>query len=127
MRPETSERELEQMRQNPRRRDAERAQTRLASLQQARSDCARIVRHVAATYRPRRIWQWGSLVNGEHFTERSDIDLGLEGIDTAVAFFAVLRDAAGMTRFPLDIVQLETIHPEFAESIRSRGRVLYEG
>lgn len=123
---ETTEQELSQMRLNLRRRDTERAAARQALLERARSDFERIVRHIAATYAPKRIWQWGSLVDGAHFTERSDIDIGLEGIEDAATFFAILRDAAAMTGFSLDIVQLETIHPEFADSIRSRGRVVYE-
>jgi len=31
-----------------------------------------------------------------------------------------------LTHFPLDIVQIEKIEPEFAQSIRQNGRVVYE-
>ena len=75
---------------------------------------------------PPASYQWGSLLDGEHFDERSDIDIALEGVTDAAAFFALLADAENLTTFSLDIVQLETIHQEFAKSIRARGRVVYE-
>jgi hypothetical protein len=31
-----------------------------------------------------------------------------------------------MTKFPLDIVQLEKIEPEFAELILLKGKIIYE-
>jgi hypothetical protein len=31
-----------------------------------------------------------------------------------------------LTRFSLDIVQIEKIEPEFADSIRQSGKVVYE-
>ena len=34
----------------------------------------------AQAHNPRRIYQWGSLVETGHFTELSDIDIALEGI-----------------------------------------------
>jgi predicted nucleotidyltransferase len=118
--------EIETMRRNLRSRERSRREELARLLDRARADFARIASHIALTYGPRRIWQWGSLLDERHFTERSDIDLALEGVDSADAFFAILRDAEAMTTFPVDIVQLETIHPEFADSIRSRGRVVYE-
>jgi predicted nucleotidyltransferase len=50
-------------------------------LEIARKDFDRIVDHIARTYRPKRIWQWGSLIDGHHFSERSDIDIAIEGIE----------------------------------------------
>ena len=73
---------------------------------------------------PARATQWGSLIDGRHFSERSDIDVALEGITSAPVFFAILRNAEALTRLPVDIVQLETIHPAHAESIRARGRIV---
>jgi predicted nucleotidyltransferase len=122
----TSETEIAQMRRNLEQRTAQRARELKGRLGEARRDFDRIVRHIAEIYRPMRIRQWGSLIDGDHFWERSDIDIAVEGISSAEVYFAILRDSEGMTRFPVDLVQLETIHPAFAESIRERGRIVYE-
>lgn len=94
--------------------------------QQASVDCSRIVALLVSKYRPHRIWQWGSLLHPDQFSERSDIDLGIEGITRAEDFFALLGDAMGLTSFPLDIVQMEKIEPEFAEIIRMKGVLIYD-
>jgi hypothetical protein len=44
------------------------------------------------------------------------------GINEAERYFALLGDAMGLTRFSLDIVQLEKIEPEFAELILLKGK-----
>jgi hypothetical protein len=38
----------------------------------------------------------------------------------------LIGKAQAMTDFPVDIVQLEKIEPEFAESIRTDGKLVYE-
>jgi len=88
-------------------------------------DAEKIVDRIASEYHPVRIYQWGSLLCPEKFTEYSDIDLAIEGITDAETFFRVLGDAMAMTEFKLDLVQLEKIEPEFAESIRRNGRIVY--
>lgn len=77
-------------------------------------------------YAPRRIWLWGSLGDASKFDERSDIDIGVEGVTGAEAWFRLLGDAMQLTTFPLDIVQMEPIEPEFREIIEMKGRVVYE-
>ena len=92
----------------------------------ATKDFDRIVRMIVEKYRPRRIVQWGSLLRPDHFDEHSDIDIATEGILDAETWFALLGDAMELTRFPLDIVQLEKIEPEFAAQILRKGKVVYE-
>ena len=77
-------------------------------------------------YQPEKIYQWGSLLNEKNFTERSDIDIALEGITNPADFFALLGNADELTAFPVDIIQLEKIHPLNAESIKKNGRLVYE-
>ena len=91
---------------------------------QANRDFQAIVRMIVSKYRPKRIWQWGSLLRPERFSEISDIDM--EGLESPETCFAILRDADGMTEFPLDIVELERIHPVHAESIRKKGKLIHE-
>ncbi|MEW6756572.1 MAG: nucleotidyltransferase domain-containing protein [Candidatus Latescibacterota bacterium] len=93
---------------------------------QACGDAARIVAVIAERYRPARIVQWGSLLDADRFREYSDIDLAVEGVVGAERFFALLHDAEAETRFPLDIVQLEHVEPEFRALILEKGQVVYE-
>jgi hypothetical protein len=95
--------------------------------EEARRDFDRIVKYIAETYAPRRIYQWGSLLDFSRFSEISDIDIALEGISGPEEFFAILGDAMKMTDFPLDILEIEKLDPETAEGIRGRGRLVYEG
>jgi len=94
--------------------------------EQASRDAAAIMEMIIGKYRPRRIYQWGSLLDKEKFGEHSDIDIAVEGITGAERFFALLGDAGDMTGFPLDIVQMEKIEPEFADIIRMKARVVYD-
>jgi predicted nucleotidyltransferase len=122
----TSDAEMQLMRKHYRERQERRRGELEERLALARKDFDRIVDHIARTYQPKRIWQWGSLIDGHHFSERSDIDIALEGITDPKTFFAILGDAMDMSTLPVDVVQIETIHPAYADSIRSRGRIVYE-
>ena len=93
---------------------------------EAAADAAMIVAMVVDRYEPKRIVQWGSLIDTRRFRKYSDIDLAVEGIVEAERFFALVHDAEGMSRFPLDIVQLEHVEPEYRELILEQGQVVYE-
>ena len=97
-----------------------------ARLQVARQDFDAIVAAIAREYSPVRIYQWGSLVEERHFSEMSDIDIAVEGITDQAAISALRGTAEELTRFPLDIVAIEHVHPAYADHIRRRGRVVYE-
>lgn len=92
----------------------------------ARADASAIVETIAERYQPVRIVQWGSLLNRRNFRRHSDIDIAVEGILDAEAFFSMLADAEALTRFPIDLVQLEKIEPEFRREILEHGKVVYE-
>ena len=77
-------------------------------------------------YRPARIYQWGSLLHPPAFSERSDIDIAVEGIASSEDFLALYREGCELTGFELDLVQLEKAYPAYAASIRERGRLIYE-
>lgn len=94
--------------------------------QQATDDCAQIVKKIIDDYAPRRIWQWGSLLDRRRFSEISDIDLALEGLSGPEEFFKIIGDAMELTNFPVDIVELEKIEPENADYIRETGKLIYE-
>jgi len=96
-----------------------------ARLLAAQADCDAIISMIAREHKPLRIYQWGSLVTGGHFSERSDIDIAMEGITDPAELSAIRRLAEKMTQLPLDIVAIEHVHPVYAEQIRRRGRVAY--
>ena len=54
------------------------------------------------------------------FTDRSDIDLVVGGIDPR-RFFAVSASAARLTDFALDLTPLETVTAAFRESVHTHG------
>jgi predicted nucleotidyltransferase len=75
---------------------------------------------------PEKIYQWGSLVKGSTFQDISDIDVAVTGICDAQRFFQMYGMAQKLSRFPLHIVQLETIHPTYANDIIKKGVLIYE-
>lgn len=76
-------------------------------------------------YDPLRIWQWGSLLDRKRFSEISDIDIAVEGIEDTATFFELYGKALSLTTLPLDLVELERIEPLHAASIRERGRLVH--
>lgn len=90
------------------------------------SDCSRIVAMLREEFSPTLILQWGSLLDPARFRPFSDIDLAVAGLADPARFFDALGRAQALTRFPIDLVQLEKISPEKAFWIRQNGRVLHE-
>jgi predicted nucleotidyltransferase len=126
MRGRYSEAEAETIRAFVRSRNSRKKAELAARLRAARQDCDAIVSQIAREYRPLRIYQWGSRVIDRHFSQMSDIDIAVEGITDPAAFSALRSAAEKLTRFPLDIVAIEHVHPAYAEHIRRRGKVVYE-
>lgn len=93
---------------------------------QASADFDAIVDMIVREARPGRIVPWGSLLRPERFRPYSDIDIAVEGVTDPETFSRILGRAHELTRFPVDIVQLERVEPEFRESIEANGRVVYE-
>ena len=117
---------IERARQRLRDRALARARQCEAMQRQAVLDTRAIVRMIVEEYELVRIYQWGSVLRPGEFREYSDIDIAVEGVTDARAFFRMLGDAQAMTRFPLDLVQIEKIEPEYAEEIRQHGEIVYE-
>lgn len=116
----------QQMRAFVERREQRLRQERERLHAQACSDARRIVEMIILRYRPERIVQWGSLLDGDRFRDYSDVDIAVEGVTDAERFFSLLHEAEAMTRFPLDLVQLEHVEPEYRQLILDHGQVLYE-
>ena len=108
-----------------RRRQADRQRKLDERFETAWGEFDRIVEMIVGEFAPRRIWQWGSLLHRSRFSERSDIDIALEGLGSAERLFQVHARAEELSTFPLDIVELERIEPEYAHLIRTWGRLVH--
>jgi hypothetical protein len=97
-----------------------------ACFSHASIDFEAIVERIVERHSPRRIYQWGSLLDRRIFSEISDIDIAVEGMGGPEGFFALLGDVMQMSEFPLDIVELEKAGQENARYIRETGRLVYE-
>ena len=96
-----------------------------ARFRAAWSDFDRIVSYIVAEHRPKGIWQWGSLLDRRKFSDISDLDIAIEGLGSASELFQIVARAEELTDFPLDIVELEKIAPEFRELVKRKGRLVY--
>lgn len=102
-------------------------QVRFSELhKQAKADAHLIVQHIIDTYYPKRIVQWGSVVHPKYFRDYSDIDIAVEGLTDPESYFRLLQEVEDITSFPVDIVQLEKIEPEYKCLILKKGVVVYE-
>lgn len=75
-------------------------------------------------YDSQQVIQWRSVLEPAHFSEASDIDLAVAGVDS-VLFLQLLGDAESMTDFPLDLVRWEDVRPAFQKAIAAKGKVVY--
>ena len=109
---------------------ADREQRRRARIDeryaQATRDVRTIVSEIAAQVNPRRIYQWGSLLDRRRFSEISDLDIAVEGLNGPAEYFQVLGIAMNATDLPIDIVELEKVPADIAERIRKRGVLVHE-
>ena len=77
-------------------------------------------------YQPRRIYQWGSLLDRSMFRDYSDIDIAVEGVDEPARFFKMYGEAEKLTDFSLDLLDINCIEPEFADIIKQKGVQVYD-
>ncbi|MBD3315067.1 MAG: nucleotidyltransferase domain-containing protein [Chitinivibrionales bacterium] len=103
-----------------------RKHSRQERYRKALADADSIIQMISRNYNPKRIYQWGSLLNPEQFDENSDIDIAVEGITGPDQFFSMRAEASTMTDIPLDLVEMEHIDDLARESIRTYGKVVYE-
>ena len=94
--------------------------------QRALNDFQHIVEMIVNKYSPKKVYQWGSLLNKDQFSEISDIDIAVEGLPDAQSYFNMLADAEKLTSFPLDIVEMESIHELHKKMIIQKGVLVYE-
>ncbi len=105
----------------------ERRRSRIdARFARATRDAHAIVAEIAARVNPRRIYQWGSLLDRTRFSEISDIDIAVEGLTGPEEFFTALGIAIEGAGVPVDVVELEKVPTDVAKRIRERGALVHE-
>ncbi len=97
---------------------------RLELWQRAQTDAQNIINMIRCQYKPQRIIQWGSVLEARHFSEASDIDLAIEGVD-ALVFLQLLGHAEELTDFALDLLRWEEVPPAFQKVLLMKGKVVY--
>ena len=93
--------------------------------EQATKDFNAICEMIIRDFQPEKIYQWGSLLDRSKFSAISDIDIAVVGIKDARKYFQLLKKAQDLTDFPVDIIQLEKIHPLHREMILKKGIEIY--
>ena len=96
-----------------------RANARAATLREHLPAAKRLLvdRHGA-----RRVVLFGSLARGD-VTERSDVDLAVEGMQPA-AYFTALADLTGLFDSPVDLVEIERASASMLARLQLEGREL---
>ena len=97
-----------------------------ARFARAKRDADAIVAAIVDQVNPRRIHQWGSLLDRSRFSEISDIDIAVEGLRGPAEFFRTLGIAMEGTTLPVDVIELEKVRGDIAERIRANGAVVHE-
>jgi len=93
----------------------------------ARATLPVLVRHLVEAYGVRRVWVFGSLVEGG-FHEYSDIDVAAEGLPPGAALFRAAAELDDLARpFRVDLVPIEEARPAVRERILTRGELIHEG
>ncbi|MBU2603396.1 MAG: nucleotidyltransferase domain-containing protein [Actinobacteria bacterium] len=67
------------------------------------------------------VWVFGSLAEGDHFTERSDIDLAATGLTPAVHIEALGRLLGFSPDFEFDLVDLDHCPEELHRAVERSG------
>lgn len=67
------------------------------------------------------VWVFGSLLDSEHFTEHSDIDMAVGGLDQMVHLEALGRLLGLSPEFEFDLVDLEHCPPTLREAVDRTG------
>lgn len=97
-----------------------------ASFERTAREADAVIAQIAREVNPRRIYQWGSLLDRARFSEISDIDIAVEGLRGPEEYFRAAGIALDGATAPVDLVELEKLPADIAEYIRRRGKVVHE-
>ncbi len=118
--------DLEKVRSRLQKQEEERTERLHSRWLEAQRDFENITARIIKTCSPRKIYQWGSLLDFSRFSEISDIDIALEGLSGPEEYFRILGFCLGMTSFPVDVIEIDKIDKETARQIQEYGKLVYE-
>ncbi|MGQ9533075.1 MAG: nucleotidyltransferase family protein [Desulfotomaculales bacterium] len=79
-------------------------------------------RHLKEKYGVRRVYLYGSLVWGSHFTPHSDIDLLVEGLPAEVDYWRLVVEVERITApLPVSVVPVEDALPGLTKKVLEEG------
>ncbi len=125
MAPEQKAEDIATVRTFLARKTAARKARNEARWREAVADSAAIIEMIKAEYNPHAIYQWGSVLDREQFSSISDIDIAVEGLQSAEQFFDLVGKAERLSRLPLDIVEIEHVEPAYVRLIKEYGRCVW--
>ena len=76
------------------------------------------IQHLTQRYQWDEIYLFGSITKPERFSQRSDIDIGIKGLNK-YQHYRFISDLSGLLEREIDVVRLEDC--PFAEAIVKRG------
>jgi predicted nucleotidyltransferase len=85
-----------------------------------------IIQMIIQDFNPTRIYQWGSVLDQSKFKEYSDIDIAVEGLQDVSHIFKIARKSEEISSFTVHLLELEKIEHQYAEIIKSKGKLIYE-
>ena len=105
-----------------RRREAERRERSAERAKILRSRLPAARRLLMERYQATRVILFGSLARGD-LTERSDVDLAVEGLRHD-GYFTAIADLTGLLDSPVDLVEIERATPSLLARLDLEGVVL---
>lgn len=98
---------------------------RASLARQAREEAKAIGRLLGDTFGAETVYLIGSALDDERFDEGCDLDIAVEGLE-ARRYWSAVAAIEEMTRFPFDLIDLETAGKSIVERVRNQGLVLYD-
>jgi len=102
-------------------RTAETARRRLERREQAWTVARQAAQILRAQFGAIRVWVFGSLAEGDHFTEHSDIDMAATGLTPALHLEALGRLLRLSPDFEFDLVDLDHCPRGLGQAVEQSG------
>ena len=102
-------------------RTAETARRRYERREQARTVARQAARILRAQFGASGVWVFGSLAEGDHFTERSDIDMAATGLTPVLHLEALGRLLRLSPDFEFDLVDLGGCTDGLRQAVEQHG------
>lgn len=100
------------------RADRQNRESREQSRQKVLKDLSGALDQLSLNYKWDELYIFGSVSQSDRFSERSDVDIGIQGLDKHM-HYRFVAELSNLMERDVDVVRLEDC--SFAEAIRTRG------